>query len=282
MKTRQFKQLAGRGFEQRLPLLLEGLQAIAQNVDAIAAEFQICANAGAFRAAELHRIIGQEEAGKFLVLIDSCRAPHADGATISRQFGRAGNHLAKLIYAQIADYSIASQRELLRAIDRHRQALHLDGPNDFDWIFPNELIAERESALYVDLVESEGVLGWSSPPESEEPLPLPRSIRLVQALVRTGIVSQDGLPILQDAWRGFDPTIDTRYDDWAGRSAAALESFAAGRTVSDDWGEAAGWVVELWPMPMVALDIALVEVTAEELAERRESLFQATMGGELG
>ncbi len=39
-------------------------------------------------------------------------------------------------------------------------------------------------------------------------------------------------------------------------------------------------MIELWPMPMVTLDIALVKVTAEEIAERRESLFQAMMARE--
>lgn len=37
-------------------------------------------------------------------------------------------------------------------------------------------------------------------------------------------------------------------------------------------------MVELWPMSMVALDVALVEVTAEELAERLEALLQEMMG----
>src|SRR6266550_9060606 len=156
MKTRQFRQLAGMSFKQRLPLLVRGLDAVAANVRRLAGERETCAEAGAHQAAELLRNVAREEAGKFLVLIDTCRAPVGDDATISRQFDRAGNHLAKLIYAQIADYSIASQPELLRAIDLHRQALYLDGPNDFDWIFPNELLAEREGALYVDLVESEG------------------------------------------------------------------------------------------------------------------------------
>src|SRR5437588_7855023 len=122
VKTRQFKQLAGKGFIQRLPLLVEGLEAIATNVGRIASEMDIWTQAGAYRAAEMLRTLGREESGKFLILIDSCRAPDSDQATISRQFERAGKHLAKLIYAQMADYSIASQRELLRAIDQHRQA----------------------------------------------------------------------------------------------------------------------------------------------------------------
>lgn len=159
MKTRQFRQLAGLSFNARLPLLVEGLEVIGANIAAIAAELEeLGARPATNRAARLLSNVGQEEAGKFLVLIDSCRSPSSDASTIACQFDRARNHLAKLIYAQIADYSIASQEELLGAVERHRQALHLDGPNDFDWIFQNELIAEREGALYVDLVESEGEL----------------------------------------------------------------------------------------------------------------------------
>src|SRR5690349_17265668 len=35
MKTRQFKQLASKGFDARLPLLIEGLETIAANVSRI-------------------------------------------------------------------------------------------------------------------------------------------------------------------------------------------------------------------------------------------------------
>jgi AbiV family abortive infection protein len=282
MKTRQFKQLAGRGFTQRLPLLIEGLAAIATNVRHIAAELDVCVDAQAYRAAELLRNIGREEAGKFLILIDSSRAPGSDQATISRQFDRAGNHLAKLIYAQVADYSIASQPELLRAIESHRQKFYLDGPNDYDWIFPNDLIAEREAALYVDLVESEGVLMWSSPHDDDMLVTTPKSLQLVEAIMTTGIVSQPGLSILQDAWRGFDPTADTHHNEWVRRSTAALETFAAQHKVSDGWSNVAGFVVYEWPMPMVELDIDEVNVTAEELSKRREALREANMMREYG
>jgi AbiV family abortive infection protein len=282
MKTRQFKQLAGKGFTQRLPLLIEGLAAIATNVRSIAAELNVCVDAQAYRAAKLLRNISREEAGKFLVLIDSCRAPGSDQATISRQFERAGNHLAKLIYAQVADYSIASQPELLRAIDGHRQALYLDGPNDYDWIFLNELIAERENALYVDLVESEGALGWSSPCNDDGLVTAPKSLRLVEEIMKTGIVSQPGFPVLQEAWRGFDPTADTHHNEWVRRSTAALEAFAAQHEVCDGWDNIAGWVAYEWPMPMVAIDIKQVDVTAEELSKRREALHEARMMCEYG
>jgi hypothetical protein len=286
MKTRQFRQLASKGFDARLPLLIDGLETIGANISRIAAELQVCNSAQASRAAGLLANVGKEEAGKFLILIDSCRAPESDQGAISRQFGRAGNHLAKLIYAQVADYRIASQEELLRAVDDNRRSLYLDGPNDVDWIFPNRLIAERERALYVDLVESEDELEWVAPRDECEtavfPKPHPRSVRLVSALIQTGIVSASGLSLLQEAWRGFQPRANTHYSEWARRSTAALQALVAGRQVDDDWARAASSVVDLWPMPMVEIDISQVEVTAKELAERRDALHAAMMAREYG
>lgn len=282
MKTRQFRQLAGKGLTQRLPLLIEGLAAIATNVRSIAAELNVCVDAQAYRAATLLRNIGREEAGKFLVLIDTCRTPGSDQRTISDQFGRAGDHLAKLIYAQLVEYSIASQRELVSAIERLRQERYLDGPNDYDWIFLNQLIAERENALYVDLVESEGVLGWSSPRNDVRLVTAPKSVRLVDAIMKTGIVSQPGLTVLQEAWRGFDPMADTHHEEWVQRSTAALEAFAAQYEVCDGWDTIAGWVAYEWLMPMVGIDINQVDVRADELSKRREALHEAWMMRELG
>jgi AbiV family abortive infection protein len=282
VKPRQFRRLADIKFAQRLPLLVEGLEAIGANVERFATELDVCSAAGAYRAAQVLWNLTMEEAGKFLILIDSCRSPESDQATMSAHFHRAGNHLAKLIYAQMADYSIASQGELVRAIDMHRPTLHLDGPNDFDWIVPNALIANREGALYVDLVESEDELFWISPQEDPHRPTVPRPIRLVHALTKTGLVSTAGLRVLQDAWRGFDPTADTYYGEWAKRSRAALNGFASKWPVSDDWDTAAGWVVKLWPMPMVELDITPIEVKADQLADRRTALFNAWMAREYG
>ncbi|MDQ2959803.1 MAG: AbiV family abortive infection protein [Candidatus Dormibacteraeota bacterium] len=282
MKARQFRQLANKTFAQRLPLLIEGLEALTVNLDRLAADFDLSVHAKAYRAAEMVRNVAREEGGKFLILIDSCRAPDSSPQQLSRQFARAGNHLAKLIYDQIADYSIASQDELLRAVEKHRQQLHLDGPDDYNWILPNELIAERESILYVDLVESEGALGWSYPLEAQEPLGLPKSIRLVDSLRKTGMISPPGLTALQDAWGGFDSAADTHYAEWARRTTEALSATASGHSVDEEWSAAARSVVDIWPMPMVAIDIEMVEVNAAELTERREALTNAWLADQLG
>jgi hypothetical protein len=42
--------------------------------------------------------------------------------------------------------------ELQEYVDNHREEFYLDGPNDVDWIFRNEVLEGREGALYVDYV----------------------------------------------------------------------------------------------------------------------------------
>jgi AbiV family abortive infection protein len=271
MRTRQFRQLAGMGTEKRLPFLETGLNAIGANVQRLAAEYDECVRSGSTRSAQLVRNVAREEAGKFLILIDAARCPTAAQGLLSEQFNRAGIHLAKLVYAQIADYSIATQDELLRAVEGHRHRLHLDGPNDFDWIVPNHLIAERESALYVDLVEDEEGLDWSAPREARDRIApsMCGSVWLVMGIMATGLTSVAGMRALGDAWDGFDPYVDSHCTDWAQRTAAAL----AARSTNE--ANAARFVADRWPMPMVELDISEVKVTVEDLRAKREVLEKA-------
>lgn len=282
MKTRQVKQLAGLPKSKRQSLTVEGLQTIGANVARLAEELEHCNEASAYRAARLVNNVGREEAGKFLVLIDAYRSPTASQATLARQFWRAGDHLSKLLYAQIADYSIGSQGELIRAVASHRRSLYLDGPNDYDWIFRNELLSERESALYVDLVDSEGHLEWWAPVDWGMAISLSGSMRLVQALLETGLVSANGLDILSKAWTGFDPLTESHCGEWRERTARALCALPEINIDDSRLTTTAWYVADQWPMPLVELDVEEDSVKVDELVAQRQRLYEAEMIREYG
>lgn len=282
MKTRQFKQLAGVSKSRRAALVLEGLRLIASNVTSLAQELDRCNEAQATRASRLAYNAGREEAGKFLILLDVWRAPDASGAQIAQQFDRAKRHLEKLIYAQVADYSLASQSELLRAINRHRQSHYLDGPNDHDWIFRNELIAERENALYVDLVESEGDLEWWAPSDYDLTMPEPFSMRLVRELERTELLTPAGLDVLMRAWKGFNPHADSHSAEWRKRTWEALSAFPETNLEDGTATASASFVVQQWPMPLVELDLHEDSVPPEKLRAIRERAYNAWLESEFG
>ena len=55
-----------------------------------------------------------------------------------------------------------------RLVDILRREFYLDGPNDVDWIFRNQILDSRESRLYVDLIaDEEGRLTWTSPADRD-------------------------------------------------------------------------------------------------------------------
>ena len=282
MKTRQFRQLANLPPPKRAALVVEGLLAIGANVATLAKELEQCNEASADRAARLVYNAAREEAGKFLILIDVYRAPAVDQPTICRQFARAGDHLSKLVYAEMADYAIASRDELLCAVTDNRQALYLDGPNDYDWVFRNELLSERESALYVDLVLSEGQFAWWAPHDYSAHRASPGSVRLVEALLTTGLVSEAGLKALQRAWRGFDPQGKSHNGDWADRTREALQAFPDQNIEHDGWTGTAWFVADQWLMPMVQFDVEQADVKLDDLLATRKQRYEAEMMRELG
>lgn len=282
MITRQFKRLAGLSKADRTRLAVEGLLNIGANVASLAKELEKCTSAGAFRAARLTYNVGREEAGKFLILIDAWRAPGAKQRVISRQFERAGIHLAKMIYAQIADYSISSQAELQRAVRSHRQGLYLDGPNDYDFIFRNDLLWERESAMYVDLVDSEGELEWWTPSDYAMAISVPYPMRLVTYLLGTELVSEYGLAVLSESWKGFDPHRDSRASEWTERTVKALSAFPDKNIKNGRLTKSASFIARQWPMPMVELEVEEEVVSLEKLQADRERAHDRWRRAEVG
>ncbi len=252
---------------KRAEFVVEGLKAVGANVSAIADEIRGCSDAELSRAGTALANIAQEEAGKFLILMDAYRSPLSEETTLEKQFGRAQSHLPKLIYAYIANSRIASQAELMRALHRLRQSRYLDGPNDCDWIFRNKLIMEREAFLYVDLIDLEGDLQWWNPRHFGI-VSVPESVLLVQAIMTTGLVSKDGLRTLSEAWDDFDQTQDTHCSKWAERTTRVLEQFPPQNVTN--W-----WLADHWPMPIVELEVEQIEVSMEDLERKRDEHNEA-------
>lgn len=283
MKTRQFKQLAALNPRDRTEAILEGLELIAESVALMIDEIDRCAEAKAFRANRVMRNAGREEAGKFLLLLDLYRTASPSQKLVSDHLKLAGNHTVKLVYAQMADFSIGHRKEMVEAIDAHRQRLYLDGPNDFDWIVQNHLIAEREGALYVDYVESEGAFEWSGPSETDWAMTPCGSMYLVTAIAQTGLLTVDGLGHLKEAWASFDPKKNTYFNEWADRTRTAIDTAAPEDIRDEAWAAATGTAIELWPMPIIELKLTPDDdVTEAGLIAERAGLEEAWLWREFG
>ena len=134
-------------------------------------------------------------------------------------------------YAAAVSWRYPDVAEFRRYVDRCRKSWYLDGPNDVDWILPNEILASREHTLYVDyrrdITERNGDQFWISPyPDSSFLLPYRSSepIKLVRAIIDVGVPSAPGLRIVADVWRNSKLGDSTTFQTIRCRNRATLEA----------------------------------------------------------
>lgn len=252
--------------------LSRGMALIAEHVDALASAAQKQAGPTAVRAAAAIQVVADEEAGKYLILLDTARCMRQSQQVRARQLKRCNEHLAKGVYAELVGIAPADFRELLGYAEELRKSHYLDGPNDVDWIFRNEIEASREERLYVDFVETDDGTGWLSPSRFDlvgyERVSL--AVELVAALHRAGVDSEDGVSIIDEIWHDFVPEDSTRWGEVETRSMATLERLrSAGLMTGSDQDESL--ILDRWTFPMHSTELDRIKVDLDELRDRQDA-----------
>ena len=163
MRARAIKALNRLGDAELFSAVAEGMALVVKHGDHLWNAATTLYDTGQHHAARILALIVEEEAAKYLILIDAIRCPRLPQDRRACQLGRFNEHLAKGLYAEAAQMRPSDLRQLQEYLNPYRHELYLDGPNDVDWIFRNEIIEERESSLYVDYVEGNDGLYWSDP-----------------------------------------------------------------------------------------------------------------------
>ncbi len=175
-----------------------GLQHIVENVTSIESDARRLTDQRRQRGAWILRAVAEEEAAKYLILLDAVRCSRGGRRLLAAHLCRFNQHLAKGLYAKCAYLQSATFGELRKYIDQEREQYYLDGPNDIDWIFRNHILQHREESFYVDYVESDREHFWLSPQRYDEPIYKyrPAVIRLVQDLHTVGFSSSAALALI--------------------------------------------------------------------------------------
>lgn len=252
-----------------LAALAEGLALIAEHV--IALERAIDATVAPQASAAI-RVVSEEEAGKYLVLLDAARCARAPIGTRTAQLKRANEHLAKGIYARAAELRPASFGELLGCVQPLRESHYLDGPIGVEWIFRNEIEAQREGQLYVDYVATDDGDFWQSPGDRNHLLGDPPSdaCRLVAALHRAGFSTAQGLEVVNDVWHDFAPEPDVDWRELQPLVAATIARVSMETDVQADHGDVSR-IAQTWPYPLWHVDLTRIHVEPDELRGRRDN-----------
>ena len=271
MQVRQFHQLANRPNEF-LPMLAEGLAAIAEHCRALETAAERSYEAKQYRAAAILRSVAFEEAGKFLILLDAIRLGRGDKELLVEQLKRAGDHLSKGLYASAVDCRAANLKELRSYLELDRRTMYLDGPNDVDFIFRNSIIAQREEAIYVDLVADEGSLIWFSPARTDEHnLGFTRAcVFLVAALEDLGVCNPDALEVIGQIWSGFVPVETTSWPENRDMNNETFRALNSRGLVNPQVNERSlHFFPDWWTFPLHHEDLGPIKVKESDLIEAR-------------
>ena len=252
------EQISGKALFETLS---EGMPLIVNNTvsfDKIAS--RLYAN-GEFRASGTMRDISEEEAAKVLILVDYVRCPKTSGqrAPVLKRFYW---HVAKRIHAMACrNPRIASFAEFSALVESESRPWHLDGPNGFDWIYPNSISQEREHGLYVDymrdVTDTTGACFWTdpfSPTPFSSKYVAPESVKLVRFPSSAGARSVAGLVEIASVWRRFGPVQETdrvELRDLIAETLNRLEQVHCGAVEE----AAARFIVSHWPFPLWPLNV---------------------------
>lgn len=240
--------------------LSEGIPLVVQNAISLDETARRLYQEKEYQAYEIIRGFAEEEAAKVLILIDFVRCPRVRQKRRAEILKGFYSHVTKRIYAMACSYpNIWTFKELREFVERYARPIYLEGPNWVDWIFRNEIIAEREQTIYVDYLQDvtveAGDYFWMNPgdrlvgPWRGE---TPDCVKLSQALSEAGANSPDGLAVIADIWRGFEPEAEKDRTELQGLIADTLGRLAeCGHGIKDESVSTliiSSWSFPLWPL----------------------------------
>ncbi len=274
MKPRAIASLNSLSDRDFFSEISEGCRHVLENSTRFLAAAEALAKDGHGRASHALRLIAEEEGTKYLIMLDAVRCDPQPASRRAKQLKRFNDHLAKGIYAKVYHGRPATVAEVIHYVDMLRASHYLDGPNDTDWVFRNEIAQEREEALYVDFVETDEGKIWWNPGGVRDDEKFSRwfyqseVLSLIKALDKSGVATVGGLAVVADIWRASPWPLESHYETWRQTGTRTLQALAdRGLLAGSDADHAR--ILESWLFPLYDIDMSLIEVSIEELRTRQ-------------
>lgn len=150
MEPRSLRRIVEIPRAQRNAVVARGLKLLGDYVSQLSKDARHMYDEDRSSAAGVLDIFAGEQAASFMILLDLVRAGwDAEQKNVNEQIKRFYNHLARGLYIDAYGGYPATLKELREYFYFLRRSHYLDGPNDVDWIFRNDILERREGLLYM-------------------------------------------------------------------------------------------------------------------------------------
>jgi len=278
MEQRAISNLAQLSDEEFFKEVAIGMELVSENASAMEADAALLIDQKRWRGAAVLRAIAEEEASKYLILLDAVRCPRSSNEekkVFARHLNSFNEHLAKGIYAEYCYINPVNFAEARRYIESLRPELYLDGPEYSLWLYRNRILQRREARLYVDYLNTDEGKYWTTPAgEAEifgEPL-YSAALRLVTSFQKLGMASRDALSIISSIWRPIPITNEFHFSQAGQLTGVTLRTLAErGLLHGSIDSEAAATIVDRWLFPLYPLDLRPLKVDRNALREAQRA-----------
>ncbi len=275
MRPRAIKDLAQLTDSMFHAEAAEGLGLVISNARRLYASATALAETKHFHGSRVLQALSEEEASKYLVLLDAVRCPRQPPVRFTAQLARFNDHLAKGLYARAYWLRPESLAQLQEYLDPYRADFYLDGPNDVDWIFRNEIIYDREAALYVDYVAQDNGHTWLHPGIYDDASfgafvhTEPMVLRIASRLYDVGVSTPDALAVIAKVWRPLDTVQELRWPAIQQQNSLTLECLDQKHLLQECPATEYQEIVNRWQFPLYPLDLSPLRVDVESLREKQ-------------
>ncbi|NOT83864.1 MAG: hypothetical protein HOP02_03590 [Methylococcaceae bacterium] len=283
MRQRAIKDLAQLDEKSFLEQISLGLEKIYENVIKLSNSSNALENELAhYRGHQVLEAIAVEESAKYLILLDATRCPWNDNTKLSEQLSKFNEHLAKGIYAVASDWKPAKFAQLVTLVETQLDEYYLDGPIGVEWIFRNQIIAEREERFYVDYINRDEQHEWATPRNSSiaDDLGLsklglnayrePSVIKMVKTIHATKITSLEALKLFANIWRHFEFNNGTRYQEFQAINQTCWRD-VLNITQQDLTKKQITILEDKYQLPMYSINMKQKKVKQNDLKERQSN-----------
>ena len=277
MKVRSLSLIRQLSHREQLAEISLGVDIITENV------FNLSACTAALRSEEHKRgcrvlkYLTEEETAKVLILMDYVRLPQAEHEKCSRQIKYFYDHFVRCLYAETYNTLKASNwAEVCTWVEQSTPSHYLDGPNDVDWIFRNDLMQRRETALYVDYVALDDDRRWFGPRHmdvvTDWNLP-PITVELLRSMSALGLFRIEMLSYIHEVWSSVAMTPDFHWSKVEKINRSIVEkALSTLPDHSEEHNRDAKIVIDLWSFPLGHLELRMIPIDESEL-RLRQSLY---------
>jgi len=280
MKAKAIKDLNQLSDSDLVDQVSEGLGLIFDHIHSIEADVRFLAEQNKKCGFNILESALKEESAKFLILLDAIRCQRVPPDNFTKQLGRFNDHLAKGIYSLVYNYRPVNFGEIKKAIERECHEYYLDGPNDFDWIFRNEILQMREEHIYVDYIESDGDHLWLTPKRYYHPemyvstfYLMPAVFEVASALWHAGCTKPAALLSIANTWRPIQISDGFHWGELRELNIKTLEDLEKRNLLNTQEEDIFPTIIDKWLFPLHSLDIRVIRVDKERLREVRDQRF---------